>query len=120
MARLWKSRCVRLWCEPCSSTRAQTSARSCPPLPSHALTRSPPSQGFRRHALVHKSELCSYRVENVSDAVEKGEAVFVKIIRLEDGKVGRPAVYSIPSLVCFCFLLLLLLRAKMPRLRLSW
>jgi predicted RNA-binding protein with RPS1 domain len=29
-----------------------------------------------------------WQVENVSDAVEKGDAVFVKIIRLEDGKVS--------------------------------
>ena len=30
-------------------------------------------EGYRRHALVHKSELASYRVENVSDAVDEGE-----------------------------------------------
>lgn len=41
--------------------------------------------GYTRNALVHVSELASHRVEQVTDVVEPGDEVWVKIIALQEG-----------------------------------
>ena len=40
--------------------------------------------GFRSNGLVHISQLASYKVESVEDAVTAGERVWVKVILIKD------------------------------------
>jgi len=45
-------------------------------------------EGFKRQGLVHISRLANSRVEAVEDIVQVGEAVFVKVVGIEDGKIS--------------------------------
>jgi predicted RNA-binding protein with RPS1 domain len=46
--------------------------------------------------MVHISELADYRVASIEDEVEVGDEITVKVIRVEDGKIGlsRKAVFE--------------------------
>ena len=44
--------------------------------------------GYRKHGLVHISQLASFKVDSVDKAVSLGEAVWVKVNKLEGDKIG--------------------------------
>lgn len=44
--------------------------------------------GYRKHGLVHISQLASFKVDSVDKAVSIGEAVWVKVHKLEGDKIG--------------------------------
>lgn len=41
--------------------------------------------GYRKHGLVHCSQMASYRVEDVTDVCKTGDTVFVKVICVTAG-----------------------------------
>lgn len=49
-------------------------------------------EGFRRHGLVHISQISRERVENVGDVVSVGDRVYVKVIKIDtvgsESKIG--------------------------------
>ncbi len=49
-----------------------------------------------KEGMVHISELADYRVASIEDEVEVGDEITVKVIRVEDGKIGlsRKAVFE--------------------------
>ncbi|CAM9950864.1 unnamed protein product, partial [Scytosiphon promiscuus] len=46
-------------------------------------------ENFRKHGLVHCSQMASYRVEDVTDICKAGDTVFVKVIEVTDGADPR-------------------------------
>jgi polyribonucleotide nucleotidyltransferase len=52
-----------------------------------------------KEGMVHISELADYRVASIEDEVGVGDEITVKVIRVEDGKIGlsRKAVFEEPS-----------------------
>ncbi|CAM9749214.1 unnamed protein product, partial [Hapterophycus canaliculatus] len=46
-------------------------------------------EGYRKHGLVHCSQMASYRVEDVTDVCKEGDTVFVKVIEVTDGAEPR-------------------------------
>ncbi|CAM9722392.1 unnamed protein product [Pylaiella littoralis] len=45
--------------------------------------------GYRKHGLVHCSQMASYRVEDVTDICKAGDTVFVKVIEVTEGAEPR-------------------------------
>eukprot|EP00752_Nemacystus_decipiens_P010438 g9300.t1 len=45
--------------------------------------------GYRKHGLVHCSQMASYRVEDVTDICKEGDTVYVKVIEVTDGADPR-------------------------------
>jgi polyribonucleotide nucleotidyltransferase len=49
-------------------------------------------EGFRNHGLVHVSQISTTRVESPRDVVSVGEAVFVKVLSIEEDTGRRPKI----------------------------
>lgn len=45
--------------------------------------------GYKRHGLIHRSQLSNYKVEKVSDVLDVNDSVFVKVVSVDTVESGR-------------------------------